>query len=112
MGAFHCDMLGPTDVEALVLERESQRVGAAIFYFLRKVGALCQIGRGFDEGWAEVYAGHAATVAGREIARRAAESRTNIDNAFVGMNVDRLSELDSGGEAVRVELVERRQVSR
>jgi hypothetical protein len=41
IGDVHRDMLGPTYVEAFILEWESQCVGAAIIYFVRKLGAFC-----------------------------------------------------------------------
>src|SRR5262249_12245954 len=95
-----------------VVERKRERARGLKRHPLALSGPLRQIARGINERLAEVDAGNLAAICRRQKARRAADSRSDIENRHAGGNPDQLGKLNGRREPSRVKLVDGSQLLR
>ena len=109
IGNVHRDVLGPRDIETCVLEGQGQGIAASVPDPVVQPATFRQEGCGLDEPGAQVHADHTAVVVRREVPRRPAQARADVDDRFAGLDPDGLGQFHGRSETARVELIQGRQ---
>ena len=103
-------MLQQHDVETAVVEGKRQRAARLERYLPALPRPPSEIDRGFDERFAEVDAGHRATIGRGEKTRWPTHSRPDVEDRHVGRDAGQFGKLGCRGEPTGVELVEASQL--